>query len=251
MRALWTWLEVEEKPIGSIAGIVGICAVIFGAVWGIFTWYTYDSTVSNITMSGNYVLTPQEEYEELLFARDRLREKLETAHEAEKGALRIEVQKVNAKFSEVRKQLDQERRRIVELEAQQRRVDDTLDAFASSWSEEDASKFVSEGLENILSDQDYDIPETIKNFHPALVKLILQTDSMPNVERQYWFDILSSMSLSQKERLYSILESEQSKLVALERKFHTDAWNFTRENGGIRINDDMQYEYLPGDRGSN
>ena len=54
---------------------------------------------------------------------------------------------------------------------------------------------------------------------PSLVQLILNTESMDAQEKQYWFDIFPSMTESQKDRLFDILETERVKLQELETRY--------------------------------
>ena len=58
--------------------------------------------------------------------------------------------------------------------------------------------------------------------YPELIKLILNTESMDDDERQYWFDIMPSMTDSQIDRLYNILETEKKKLEDLEVKYQKE-----------------------------
>lgn len=55
-----------------------------------------------------------------------------------------------------------------------------------------------------------------------LIKLILDTESMDDEERQYWFDIMPSMTDDQIDRLYNILETERRKLEELEVKYQQE-----------------------------
>ncbi len=57
---------------------------------------------------------------------------------------------------------------------------------------------------------------------PELLKLILDTESMDDEERQYWFDIMPSMNDNQIDRLYNILETERKKLIELELKYQEE-----------------------------
>jgi hypothetical protein len=45
---------------------------------------------------------------------------------------------------------------------------------------------------------------------------------MDDDEKQYWFDILPSMTDSQIDRLYNILETEKNKLEELEVKYQKE-----------------------------
>ncbi len=66
------------------------------------------------------------------------------------------------------------------------------------------------------------IGDEIQTKFPELIKLILNTESMDDDERQYWFDIMPSMTDSQVDRLYNILETEKKKLEELEVKYQKE-----------------------------
>jgi len=66
------------------------------------------------------------------------------------------------------------------------------------------------------------IADEVQTKYPELVKLILHTESMDDDERQYWFDIMPSMTDSQIDRLYNILETEKKKLEELEDKYQKE-----------------------------
>jgi hypothetical protein len=58
----------------------------------------------------------------------------------------------------------------------------------------------------------FQISDEIQAKYNELVKLILATESMNDDERQYWFDILPSMTEPQIDRLFDILDTERKKL---------------------------------------
>jgi len=66
------------------------------------------------------------------------------------------------------------------------------------------------------------IADEVQTKYPELIKLILHTESMDDDERQYWFDIMPSMTDSQIDRLYNILETEKKKLEELELKYQKE-----------------------------
>ena len=68
----------------------------------------------------------------------------------------------------------------------------------------------------------FTITDELHAKYPELVKLILDTESMDDDERQYWFDIMPSMTDSQVDRLFNILETEKSKLEELEVKYQNE-----------------------------
>lgn len=69
---------------------------------------------------------------------------------------------------------------------------------------------------------DFKINDEINIKYTELVKLILETESMENDEKQYWFDIMPSMTDDQIDRLFNILDTERKKLDALEEKYKTE-----------------------------
>ena len=56
-------------------------------------------------------------------------------------------------------------------------------------------------------------------------ELVLGTESMDDNEKQYWFDIMPSMSAEQIDRLFDILETERRKLEELEVKYQEQMKN--------------------------
>ncbi len=65
----------------------------------------------------------------------------------------------------------------------------------------------------------YNVSDDIQNKYTELIQLILRTESMDDNERQYWFDIMPSMTEKQIDRLFEILDTERKKLEALEQKY--------------------------------
>lgn len=55
-----------------------------------------------------------------------------------------------------------------------------------------------------------------------LKPLIINTESMNNDEKQYWFDILPSMTYEQIRKLLDILVTERKKLIELEYKYQKE-----------------------------
>ena len=68
----------------------------------------------------------------------------------------------------------------------------------------------------------FKISDELQAKYPELIKLILKTDSMDDDERQYWFDMMPSMTDKQIDRLFDILETERVKLEALEEKYQKE-----------------------------
>ena len=70
--------------------------------------------------------------------------------------------------------------------------------------------------------KDFQISEEIQAQYPELVTLILNTKSMDDEERQYWFDIMPSMNDEQIDRLFEILDTEKKKLEQLEQNYQKE-----------------------------
>lgn len=80
------------------------------------------------------------------------------------------------------------------------------------------------------------IPTELRQTFPDIVDLVMQSESMNNDERQYWFDILPVMSPEQIQQLRDILVNEKNQLAAIDAKYgeeikkvHTDTTEQTDE----------------------
>ena len=65
----------------------------------------------------------------------------------------------------------------------------------------------------------FHIPESMSS---TMVELIINTWSMNNEERQYWFDIWDYMSPEQQKILQDILQIEKDKLDSLLKKYQDE-----------------------------
>jgi len=68
----------------------------------------------------------------------------------------------------------------------------------------------------------FQINDEVQAQYNELIQLILETESMDDDEKQYWFDIMPSMTDDQVDRLFNILETEKKKLDALEDKYQNE-----------------------------
>lgn len=78
-------------------------------------------------------------------------------------------------------------------------------------------------------------PATKKIFVKLLDPLIANTESMNDEERQYWRDILPSMTSEQTKRLLVILSTEKINLKKLEKKYESEI---------TQLNDKHLHEFL-------
>lgn len=69
---------------------------------------------------------------------------------------------------------------------------------------------------------EYNIQEAMRSEYPTLINLIKKTESMDDDERQYWFDIMPSMTPKQIKRLEAILTQERKALAKLEEKYQKE-----------------------------
>lgn len=76
----------------------------------------------------------------------------------------------------------------------------------------------------------FTIIDEIETQYPELVKLVLNTESMDDTEKQYWFDILPSMTDDQVDRLFDILETERRKLEELEIRYQEEIRNLNEKH---------------------
>ena len=68
----------------------------------------------------------------------------------------------------------------------------------------------------------FDIPDAVRKQYPELIPLILQTESMNDDERQYWFQILPIMTDEQVGKLREILANEKQQLAALDKEYNQE-----------------------------
>lgn len=72
------------------------------------------------------------------------------------------------------------------------------------------------------NDKSFTVSDELQAKYPELIDLIIATESMDDDERQYWFDIMPSMTDAQIDRLFDILETERKKLQELEVKYQKE-----------------------------
>lgn len=64
-----------------------------------------------------------------------------------------------------------------------------------------------------------DIPQFVKDNYPDLIPLIVESESMNDDERQYWFSILPIMTEEQVTKLREILVNERTQLRKLDEEY--------------------------------
>jgi hypothetical protein len=78
----------------------------------------------------------------------------------------------------------------------------------------------------------FDIPEAVRQQYPDLIPLILQTESMNDDERQYWFQILPIMTDEQVKKLRDILMNEKNQLSELDKNYEKELKRINEKHVG-------------------
>lgn len=68
----------------------------------------------------------------------------------------------------------------------------------------------------------FTILEELQVRFPELIDLILNSESIDNAQKQYWLDILPSMTNAQIDRLFNILMTEKIEIEKLDLQFQED-----------------------------
>lgn len=74
----------------------------------------------------------------------------------------------------------------------------------------------------VHNDFTFVILDILQTKYPELIQLILGSESIDNNEKQYWFDILPSMTDAQIDQLFQILDTERRQLEELNLKYQEE-----------------------------
>jgi hypothetical protein len=83
-------------------------------------------------------------------------------------------------------------------------------------------KPVTSGSQGKKNTSQYHIPQLVKQEYPDLIPLILNTESMDDEEREYWFQILPIMTDDQVQKLKNILVNEKKQLAKLDAEYEAE-----------------------------
>lgn len=72
------------------------------------------------------------------------------------------------------------------------------------------------------AEQIYIIPQLVREKFPDLVKLIYETESMNDEEREYWLKIMPIMTEEQIVKFRNILVNEKDQLTKLDKEYEKD-----------------------------
>ncbi|MEK7547565.1 MAG: hypothetical protein AAB540_01590 [Patescibacteria group bacterium] len=68
----------------------------------------------------------------------------------------------------------------------------------------------------------YIVPPLVRQKFPDLIKLIYETESMNEEEREYWLQIMPIMSEEQTTKFRDILVNEKNQLAKLDQDYQTE-----------------------------
>jgi hypothetical protein len=68
----------------------------------------------------------------------------------------------------------------------------------------------------------YIIPKLVRDVFPDLIKLIFETESMDEDEREYWLQILPIMTEDQIKKFKEILVNEKDQLTKLDNEYSSE-----------------------------
>jgi hypothetical protein len=68
----------------------------------------------------------------------------------------------------------------------------------------------------------YIVPPLVRQKFPDLIKLIHETESMNEEEREYWLQIMPIMSEEQTTKFRDILVNEKNQLAKLDQEYQTE-----------------------------
>ncbi|MBD3157035.1 hypothetical protein GF369_04385 [Candidatus Peregrinibacteria bacterium] len=71
-------------------------------------------------------------------------------------------------------------------------------------------------------EDNFHIPKAVRDNHPDLIPLILDTESMDDEEREYWFQILPIMTEDQVAKFKNILVTEKKQLAKLDQEYEAE-----------------------------
>lgn len=77
-------------------------------------------------------------------------------------------------------------------------------------------------VKNQAATSKFHIPAAVNEKYPELIPLILETESMDDEEREYWFQILPIMTPEQVEKFRDILISEKEQLAKLDAEYEAE-----------------------------
>lgn len=76
----------------------------------------------------------------------------------------------------------------------------------------------------------YNIPALVTEHYPKIIPLIIQTESMDDQEREYWFQMIPIMTREQIKKLEDILNNERDQLAKLDSEYEAELKKIDEEH---------------------
>lgn len=83
----------------------------------------------------------------------------------------------------------------------------------------------------------YIIPKLVREAFPDLVKLIFETESMDEDEREYWLQIMPIMTEDQIKKFRDILVNEKEQLAKLDKDYQQDVSQMNKKYNAFNEED--------------
>ena len=83
----------------------------------------------------------------------------------------------------------------------------------------------------------YIVPKLVREVFPDLIKLIFETESMDEEEREYWLQILPIMTEDQIKKFREILVNEKVQLEKLDKEYDNEMSQLEKKHT-VAINDE-------------
>lgn len=90
----------------------------------------------------------------------------------------------------------------------------------------------------------YIVPKLVRETFPDLIKLIYETESMDQEEREYWLQIMPIMSEEQIKKFRDILVNEKDQLKKLDEQYKSDIANVSKKPATPEINEEEMKKRL-------
>lgn len=101
-------------------------------------------------------------------------------------------------------------------------AEDELLGISGSGKGDDTGAKSTSGTKTTTTTSKFHIPTAVKEDYPELIPLIIQTESMDDEEREYWFQILPIMTDEQVDKLREILVTEKDQLAKLDAEYEAE-----------------------------
>ncbi|MDP2103675.1 MAG: hypothetical protein Q8K26_01995 [Candidatus Gracilibacteria bacterium] len=165
---------------------------------------------------------------------------------AEKATIEANIQKIRAEQETNRaKQAEKEAIKHKKAAENQARLANAANKRALNIKKR-LNEILAQNFDKSITSKYTIFPELIREYADLII-LIASTESMDENEKQYWFDIMPSMTDRQCDRLYEILETEKNELEELDKKYKEDIAAINKEYSSRELNKSISNFILTGE----